>query len=472
MKKELIQVALAVTLVASTFTIVPVNTIVNPVKIVYAQEERQSAWRSDPDYKPVKPGNYLADFDNGFPQIYHNISYLAIREAMSNPGRRILEKNYNTEGLLTIRDSSIKINNGDDITEYIDQATSPSSYLDRTQFYYRAGSIDTLENIDSGKATNYYFTAPFTGQLRFRWVANEEASIFTGYAIYDCETGKVLDSDDGAIWYVSCKSLGYGDFDGINVVKGKKYRLTFASEGGNITQKFEMFFIKEMDNNNGKKIYNQDVWYTYTKNEDYYVFRYKKKDDDIGLAAREDCIRVNLTEKSKISVELRALNYGYENWSAKVKNYGVYPVDTLDNKIPQINKDQRVGIVEFDTPIEICRDTFKAELILEKGEYYVPVSLFGTNFDFSFKYNVKPITEEYTPTVTSCKKGSTTIKGKCIKDSVVYVEVDGKKLVDKTTKDGTFSVKTSKALKKGTVIRVYLIDIDGNISKIRSVTVQ
>lgn len=466
MKKELIEIALAVTITVSAFTIVPELNIKEPIKIAQAAEYNISSFSKNPDYRPLVPGDSTADIDNGYGKIYGSETLYTVKRMIGNGVVR--EQNRNTHGTLKLRSSSYSINKDSDITKYVTQATSPTKYLERAQFYYLPGSNDTVDNTIKGTGTNYYVTAPYDGQLRFRFVYNEGNDIFTGVGIYDAETNKLVDTKDGT--GVSTMGAGYGDFIAVGVKKGRKYRVSFASLGGNVTSKFELFFIKIMDNNDGKKIYEEDKWYTYTANEDHFTARKTPTLNDNNKGLREKSIRVNITTKSKVNIQFINLNYSYENWKSSIDSYGVYKEKTLDSGIIKPGVEQRVYIERFGTPKETSLEKLSHTLTLDKGVYYLPISTGGEGYDFCFKYTVTPVVKEYKPTLNKYKVGDTKISGKCIPDSKVYVKINNKTYIDTTTPNGTFTVSVPK-LKKGTKVSVYLRDVEFIKSLTNTVTV-
>ncbi len=460
MRKEVIQVALAFTLTATALTAPIANVhLVQPIKA-------EAYTNIDKDRKPKEPVDYEGIyFRNGISTIERMASQLTV------------EKNIEENGTLTIRGSNIIINSGEDITSHIELVNKPSDYINRKQFYYKAGYVDTVENAREGKATSYLFTAPFDGQFRMRWVGNEESISYTGFDVFDCSTNKKLDPWDGSGKKMASKG-GYGDYYSVDVKKGKKYRITFASLGGNLTNKFEMFFIKVMDNNSGKKIYDPNSWYTYSISPKYFELIENDSFSDDRRGDRELTIKVEVKTKSKVTLELRELSYAYEGWSYTIGDYGVYKKSTLDDYPGSKNdifNEIRTGVIKFNKPLEIANETAKIEIVLDKGTYYFPVALNIKAWDFCFRYNVEPLTNYYTPTITEYKAGTSIISGTCLPNTKVYVNVDNNKYrVSGTGKaDGTYAVSIKGLkLKKGMKIKVAVQDSKGVKSKATDVTVK
>lgn len=460
MKKEVIKVALAIALTTTALT-TPISniSITQPIKVEASYE------CIDKDKKPKEPN--VSD-------VYyrHTVDTIDMMSQMNKSYN--VEANTEQKGVLKTRDNSDIIEDGDDITDYIISADSPSSYFKRKQFYYKAGYKDTVENARNGKATSYFFKAPYAGQFRIRWVGNEVDTSYTGFGIFENSTNKELDAWKGSGKKMA-SSVGFGDYYAVDIEKGKTYRLTFASLGGNLTNKLEMFFIKIMNNNDGKKIYNEGSWYTYTFNPKHYELVENDSWSDDRYALREITIRVDIKTKSKVIINLRNLSYAYEGWSNKIEDYGAYKISTLDRSGSKedLFNELRAKLINFNTGLEASLETANIEIILDKGSYYLPISTNGAGWDFCFRYKVEPLTKYYTPIVKEYKSGTTKIAGDCLPSTRVYVNIDGKaKLYDATTSDGKFAVKVPFKLKKGMKIKVVLKDRKRVFSKTKLVIVK
>lgn len=470
MRKEIIQVALAVTLATASLSpiVIPLR---EPIRVEAAYKTNYPSWFTpNPDFKPLHPTDLTKNGDYG--SVYYRSTTGNIRQIIEQNGREGTPSQK--EGTLSIRDAKGDFRNGEDITEYITQATTPMNYLNRVQYYYTPGYIDTPENAKTAKATSYYFTAPFTGQFRFRFVGNECPYSYLGVGIYEGDSSKFVSSEKSKEIF---SGSGNGEFYACDVVKGKKYRISFATFGGDIEQKFEMFFMKMMDNEGGKRIYKQDKWYTYTTNWKFYgghrkgssnTYSYRK---ELTRDLREGTIKVDLDCDRKVTLELRALNYTYEGWKEELKDYGVYTKRFLDEEVVRYGVEPWVNIQTFSKPKEISNDTFKVTLNLKKGSYYLPVVMSGVHFDIAFKYKVEPVITTYTPKVTAYKAGTTYVKGNCIANTTAVVKIGSKSYKDTTTAAGIFSIKVP-TLKKGTKLSVYTKDSKGHTSKTKTVTVK
>ncbi|MEE1312282.1 MAG: Ig-like domain-containing protein [Lachnospiraceae bacterium] len=75
------------------------------------------------------------------------------------------------------------------------------------------------------------------------------------------------------------------------------------------------------------------------------------------------------------------------------------------------------------------------------------------------------------PTLTSYKKGTTKIKGKCVYNGTAKVRYNGKTYQAEASKKGYFTIKTAK-LVSGKKVYVSVKDISGNVSKTRVYTVK
>lgn len=112
---------------------------------------------------------------------------------------------------------------------------------------------------------------------------------------------------------------------------------------------------------------------------------------------------------------------------------------------------------------------------LPKGTYYF---CFDANYSGYIGQSAITVTTSKTdltapkkPTVSTYKKNTTYVKGKGEKKATVYVKIGSKTYKSKVNSKGTFSVKVPK-LKKGTTIKVYLMDAAKNKSATRTVKVK
>lgn len=72
------------------------------------------------------------------------------------------------------------------------------------------------------------------------------------------------------------------------------------------------------------------------------------------------------------------------------------------------------------------------------------------------------------PTAKIYKKGTKVIKGKAIAYGTVTVSYQGKKVSAKADEENDFTIKTRDTLRQGKSFKIYVRDISGNVSKVRT----
>lgn len=466
MRKNFLKLALAVAMATTVVTTAPlIGSAVGQPVTVYANTQTQRSETINgvtyyeptntfknfynPTYKPIHP--MCINIWNG---VYDTVYFMGTLYQVEEYNTGKLPKPTLQYGELTVNNGEA-IKNGSDITKYITNASTVENYLDRVSFRYTAGYEDTVSNAKKGTSTKYTFTAPITGVVKFRWVMNEQHGIYTGVDIFDS-------NGERAQYYGADLMVGsnYGNYVNYKVEKGKQYTLRFATKGTDTQQKFEMFFIKSYDNKNGTATYSQNEWHVYNMPEDPYNM-------DLGLGSDSEnnfkrmrmvTLPITLKEESKVTVNLRSLNFAYEGWTAVLKVLSIHDkkkMDTLKLKdwdySTTIYKDLKF------TGLEIGLTSAKVEFTLPAGSYYIPIAnnSYGKSTDVAFKYTITPtgkktITE---PELTKPYTDDTAVKGTCEKGAKVTVTISGKNYTTSDTSKGTFSIKVPK-LKKGASIKV------------------
>ncbi len=282
--------------------------------------------------------------------------------------------------------------NGDDITEIVTLGTTVKNYSrTRTSFTYTSGFKDTYGNEIDGKGTNFYYTAKEDGVLKFREIdTGKRTGAFTAINVFTTNKSDDKQCDEDFIKASQADSETRLElYKVIKVRKGKTYRISFDSCGAKSKSQFEVVFMRQMDNLDGSKAYKQNTWYIYTQERAMSsrnpltgkVYSSKEYNHTI----RDNCIKLDLKQKSKITLNLWNLQYYHENWSYKIPDISVFDKYLMDRGTRKVLKK-----FEFKTPIEIGKNYGTITFTLDKGSYYIPINS-DVNVDFAFRYKVTPV---------------------------------------------------------------------------------
>ncbi len=365
------------------------------------------------------------------------------------------------EGKLTIKDTKIELGMGTDLSKYITYVDTVDEYLNRKTYYYFPGKNDCI--FDLNKCTTMKFTAPDDGVLRVREIFNETNCQATGtyISILD-KNGKTpeLDNFDASIgdfqesvWY------GFLGFDSCKVKKGETYTIAFTSYRAIMESKYEMMFMKTTGA--GEK-YKENTWNVVKLNEKAYPASTKSTFKETTLYSS---MRVDIKEESIVEVNEKYLSYIYEGWGIEK----LWDNDTIGYrycKVPETDKlndkdfneyfatgkskDPVAGAVYYKKDVK--NKTLSYKVRLERGSYYLPITLGCT--DIAFKYKVTPVKEVKIKSLQTIQENATSIDGVCSARATVYAIINKKTYKATADLDGKFSISIPR-LKKGTTVQIY-----------------
>lgn len=285
-----------------------------------------------------------------------------------------------------------KYENGDDITEIVTMGTTVKNYSrTRTSFTYTSGFKDTYGNKIEGKGTNFYYTSKEDGVLKHREVdTGKRSGAFTNIGVFTTNKSDDKQYDEDFRKATQADSETHLElYKVIKVRKGKTYRISFDSCGSKSTSQFEIVFMRQMDNLNGAKTYKQNTWYIYTQETAMSYCNpvtgknYTSKEENHTI--RDNCIKLDLKQKSKITLNLWNLQYYHENWS-----YTQSSIPVFDQYLLNRGTLKTLKKFDFKTPVEIGKNYGTFTFTLDRGTYYIPVAT-RMNVDFAFRYKVTPV---------------------------------------------------------------------------------
>jgi len=409
-------------------------------------------------------------------------------------GNRFTKNDY---GSITVKSTGEKFGNNNDLTGVLEVVNSTEMYFNREKYTYVPGRLDDGTHANNHTSTRFTFIAPVDGELVIRGYVDEvavkglytivcesESLKHTEYEIYTLgksersnrnplEHRAELSSLEREKCYFGIDNQQYMRY---NVEAGKKYELYlpatyYSSCKSEEPFTLDMFFIQTLNFSTepgNMSDYKQNTWYVRTANPFSSSFTQGAKAVDITEKERAELVaaltkatamKLEVKEKSTISISVQNLNWGYERWE------GSLTLGVLDANFNRVN----TGLGAKKNTDAPAIYTFT----LDKGIYYLGFANGGNTVDVSFKYSVTPVASkpststetksftEYKPTVN--KKvtiaGSTKVKGKCLPNETAYVTVTSGSLKttykDSKTPEGKYSVKLKTPLKKGDVVRVW-----------------